>query len=67
VDVPTLSFRSPTGGQFKTELHMADDDIAVKLALDRFDTTRYLPEGLRKLAAGKAHGHLGIAANIGAE
>jgi hypothetical protein len=65
VDVPSLSFHSPTGGHLKTTLHMADDDISAKLNLDRFDTSSYLPAGLKKLAGGKAHGHLGIAANLG--
>jgi hypothetical protein len=64
VDVQKLTFQSPTGGSFKTALVMADDDITAKLDLDRFDTSSYLPKGLKKLA-GKAHGHLAIAANIG--
>jgi autotransporter translocation and assembly factor TamB len=44
---------------------MADDDISAKIDLDHFDTSSYLPAGLKKLAAGKAHGHVEIAANIG--
>ena len=65
VNVDELAFASPTGGNLKTALTMAGDDIAAKIDLDRFDTRSYLPRGLRNLAAGKAHGHLAIAANIG--
>ena len=65
VQVDELSFHSPTGGRFQTELHMADDDITAKLALDHFDTGSYLPAGLKKLGAGKAQGRLRIDANIG--
>ena len=66
VNLDPLSFQSPTGGKLKTTVRMVDDDIAAKIDLDRFDTASYLPAGLRKLAAGKAHGHVGVAANLGA-
>src|SRR5450759_243564 len=65
VKVDELSFHSPAGGKFSTALAMAGDDITAKLDLDHFDTGPYVPAGLKKLAAGKAHGHMRIAANIG--
>ena len=65
VKVDELSFHSPTGGKFSTTLVMAGDDITAKMDLDHFDTSSYLPKGLKKLAAGKADGHMSIAANIG--
>jgi hypothetical protein len=65
IKVDELSFGSPSGGRFLTEMTMAADDITAKLAFDHFGTEGYLPKGLKKLAAGKVHGHLGIAANIG--
>ena len=67
VTVDELSFHSPTGGKFSTALVMAGDDITAKMDLDRFDTSSYLPKRWKQLAAGKAHGHLGITANIGAK
>ena len=65
IKVDELSFGSPSGGRFSTEMTMAADDITAKLAFDHFGTNGYLPKGLKKLAAGKLHGHIGIAANIG--
>jgi len=65
IKVDELSFGSPSGGRFSTEMTMAADDITAKLAFDHFGTEMYLPKGLKKLAAGKVHGHIGIAANIG--
>jgi hypothetical protein len=66
IKVDDLSFGSPSGGRFSTGLTMAGDDVTAKLNLDHFGTDAYLPKALKKLAAGKAHGHLSIAANIGA-
>jgi autotransporter translocation and assembly factor TamB len=66
VTVDELSLGSPSGGRFKTGLTMAGDAIAAKLDFDRFGTEAYLPDSLRKLAAGKLQGKLGVAANIGA-
>jgi hypothetical protein len=65
VKVDELSFGSPSGGKFSTKLKMAGDDITARLDFNHFGTDGYLPPGLKKLAAGKMHGHLGIAANIG--
>ena len=65
VKVDELSFLSPSGGKFSTELKMAGDDITARLDFDHFGTNGYLPQGLKKLAAGKMHGHFGIDANIG--
>ena len=45
VNLDPLSFQSPTGGKFKTTLRMADDDIAAKIDLDRFDTAATCPPG----------------------
>ncbi len=65
VKVDELSFQSPSGGRFSTKLTMAGDDVTAKLSFDHFGTEGYLPKGLRRLAAGNLHGHMGIAANIG--
>jgi len=65
VKVDELSFQSPSGGKFATKLKMAGDDITAELDFNRFSTDGYLPQGLKKLASGKVHGHIGIAANIG--
>ncbi len=65
VKVENLSLQSPSGGKFSTQLTMAGDDITARLGFDHFGTEAYLPQGLKKLAAGKVQGHLGIAANIG--
>jgi hypothetical protein len=65
VKVDELSFGSPSGGRFGTELVMAGDNIKAKLKFDRFGTEGYLPKDLKKLAAGKMNGRIGIAANIG--
>ena len=65
VKVDELSFHSPTGGKFSTALVMAGDDITATMDLDHFDTGSYVPARLKKLAAGKANGHLRIAANLG--
>ena len=65
VKVDELSFLSPSGGKFSTKLKMAGDDITARLDFDRFGTDGYVPKNLKKLAAGKMHGHFGIDANIG--
>jgi hypothetical protein len=65
VKVEDLSLHSPSGGKFSTKLTMAGDDITARLNFDRFGTDGYLPKGLKKLAAGKMQGHVGVAANIG--
>ena len=65
VKVDELSFLSPSGGKFSTKLKMAGDDITARLDFDRFGTDGYLPQGLKKLASGKMHGHIAVDANIG--
>jgi autotransporter translocation and assembly factor TamB len=60
-----LSLRSPSGGKFSTAMTMAGDDISAKLTFDHFATDDYVPADMRKLAAGKMHGHMSVAANIG--
>jgi autotransporter translocation and assembly factor TamB len=65
ITVDELSFLSPSGGKFSTKLKMAGDDITARVDFDHFGTDGYLPQGLKKLAAGKMNGHFGIAANIG--
>jgi hypothetical protein len=65
IKVDELSLGSPSGGRFKTGLTMAGDAITAALDFDHFGTGNYLPASLTRLAAGKLHGHLGIAANIG--
>ena len=67
VKVDELSFGSPSGGRFATQLTMAGDEVTAKLGLDHFGTEAYLPKTLRRLAAGKAHGRVTIAANLGAK
>lgn len=65
IKVDELSLGSPTGGRFSTQMTMAGDDITAKLGFDRFDTGGYVPTNLKRLAAGKLHGRVGVAANIG--
>jgi autotransporter translocation and assembly factor TamB len=65
IKVDELSLGSPSGGRFSTRLTMAGDDVTGKLGFDHFGTAGYLPAGLRRLAAGKVNGHIGVAANIG--
>lgn len=67
VTLDELSFLSPSGGKFSTEMTMAGDDIKAKLNFDHFVSDAYLPKSLKKLASGKLHGHLGVVANIGAK
>ena len=66
ITVDELSLGSPSGGRFKTGVTMAGDAITAALDFDHFGTESYLPESLKKLAAGKLQGHIGVAANIGA-
>ena len=67
VTLDELSFLSPSGGKFSTEMTMAGDDIKAKLDFDHFASDAYLPKSLKKLAAGKLHGYMGVVANIGAK
>lgn len=67
ITVDELALGSPSGGRFKTGLTMAGDAITAALDFDHFDTEGYLPVSIRKLAAGKLHGHIGLAANLGAD
>lgn len=66
IKVDELSLGSPSGGRFKTAMTMAGDAITANLDFDAFATQGYLPTSLRKLAAGKLEGHIGVAADIGA-
>jgi len=65
ITVDELSLGSPSGGRFKTGLTMAGDAITANLDFDHFGTEGYLPGSLKKLAAGKLQGHIGVAAKIG--
>ncbi len=65
VDLEALSFASPTGGKLSATARLVDTDVSARFNLDRFDTASYLPAGLKKLAAGKAHGRLGIGGGFG--
>jgi autotransporter translocation and assembly factor TamB len=65
ITVDELSLSSPSGGRFKTGVTMAGDAVTAALDFDHFGTEGYLPEALKRLAAGKVHGHIGVAANLG--
>lgn len=65
ITVDELSFASPTGGRFSTAATMAGDEVAAKLHFDHFDTTGYVPARLKRLAAGKVHGHISVGGSIG--
>jgi hypothetical protein len=66
IKVDELSLGSPSGGRFKTGVTMAGDEVTAALDFDAFGTEDYLPDSLKKLAAGKLQGHIGVAANLGA-
>lgn len=67
IKVDELSLASPAGGRCQTGLVMAGDALTATLGCSGFVATPYLPIALRKLAGGELQGHLGLAANIGAE
>ena len=65
ITVDELSLGSPSGGRFTTGVTMAGDAVTANLDFDHFGTEDYLPDSLKKLAAGKVQGHMGVDANIG--
>jgi hypothetical protein len=65
VNVDPLSFNSPEGGSFRTQLTLKGDELAAKFNLEKFKTQGYVPLNLKSLATGTLHGQMGIKANLG--
>jgi autotransporter translocation and assembly factor TamB len=59
-----LSFSPPGGGRFSTKLDLTVPKLKTQIRFDHFTLDSYLPPGLRKLAAGKLHGQLSVAAEF---
>jgi autotransporter translocation and assembly factor TamB len=60
-----LSFASPGGGKLAIGAELAGTSVKARLKFDRFNTASYLPPALRRLAAGKLTGRIGLAGDYG--
>lgn len=63
--VDELTFGAPGGGRLTVGAELAGTAFKTRLRFDRFTTTSYVPAPLRRLAAGKLTGRIGLAGDFG--
>jgi autotransporter translocation and assembly factor TamB len=65
LELEDLSFASPLGGRFAMRATLGGTALEARLRFDRFVTSSYVPQGMRRLATGKLSGRIDVSADIG--